>query len=88
MVKRFSIFLAGIFFLATLIGSFHSHKDGLEHHGCPICMTIYHQSNAVFTPPATCEIPAAISGYVYIKTDSAFINKIYFGPAQGRAPPA
>jgi hypothetical protein len=88
MVKRLSIFLVCIFFFATLVEAFHHHNDGAAHPECPICIAAHHKSNAGYTSPSTCEIQTVVSEPVYVKPVLALVSKIYFAPAQNRAPPA
>ena len=87
MVKRLSIYLVSIFLLASLVEVFHHHKDGAEHPECPICVAVHHQSNAGYTPPSTGEIQTVVSEPIYVKPVLALVSKIYFAPAQNRAPP-
>jgi hypothetical protein len=88
MVKRLSIFLVCIFLLATLVEAFHHHNNGAAHPECPICIAAHHQSNAGYTSPPTCEIRFVVSEPVYVRSVLALVSKIYFAPAQNRAPPA
>jgi hypothetical protein len=87
MLRRFSLILIVVLFLASLAEGFHHHADGADHPDCPICVAGHYQTatpttGSVFTVPRQFILPS------YLPQVPTSVYKIFFTPANPRGPPA
>ncbi|MBI1920594.1 MAG: DUF2946 domain-containing protein [Geobacter sp.] len=88
MNKRLSLLFVIIFLLSTLVESLHFHDDGNDHSDCPVCVAAHNQqSDSACTPPAL-HVPLEVAETPYSRPIPAVVTKLFFTPANNRAPPA
>ena len=87
LLRRLSLILIVVLFLATLAEGFHHHADGADHPDCPICVAGHFQAATPFVIP----VFAAPKQFVvpsYLPQVSTTVYKIFYTSATSRGPPA
>lgn len=87
MFKRLAIFLVCLLLFSFLVEAFHFHDNGDDHADCPVCVAHHQQSDSAYTPPPF-EIQRDVAETVYSRPVPAVVSKVFFTPANNRAPPA
>jgi hypothetical protein len=87
MRKHLALICLCLLLVSTLVTAFHHHDDGDDHPECSICLAIHHQSDSDYAFPAF-EVQRQLVDTVYTQPALAVVTKLFFTPANNRAPPA